>query len=387
MMQQKYTISDHQRVGLQRGLYKHETLVIPSTTVPSLGSYFIIDFKHKQVLINQLRLEFNITSNMILVPAFFFITYIEVTVNNTIIDTLYADSLFLYTQYHETDQNRQAINVSAGPYNNDTQLGNFWGNNSGTSVTKNVYLNLKSFFEQSGYNLLNQNHEVQLRVYMASNITSPDNKDSPGYTPSVVINSCNLIAKVTRIEKTAQMELVQLSKMPKHHLFHSTQRMTQVVQSGVSTTTVVLSALTGNIMQLFFIVRPTSTALTNPFTFTQIKNFAILDAGGSNVIGGQVELEERNRWQKPFEWANNSTFTLEPELDINASYVYCWSFSANTRHAIKTANHYGSHKFMGNEQLQIIFTSALGSSQQIDIFALVESSLVQKIDRVDKINL
>ena len=383
MMQQKYSISDHQRVGLLRGVYKHET----STTVPSLGAYFIIDLKQKQILINQLRLEFNVTSNMILLPSFWWINYIEVMANNTIIDTIYADSLFLYTQYHSNDMERLLINTSTGAYNAPNELHHYWGNNSGDSVTKNVYLNIKSFFEQSGYSLHNQNHEIQLRIYMNSNITSPDNSGEISYSPSVVINSCNLIAKVTRIEKTSQQELIQLTKTPKHHIYHSTQRMTQVVQSGVSNTTIVLSALTGQVFMLFFVVRPTSTLSTVPFAYLKIKNFAINDSSGTNIIGGTVELEERNRLSMAYEWANQSTFSVEPELGTALSYAYCWSFSANTRHAYKTANHYGTQKFQGNEQLLLTFDSSLTSAHQVDIYALVESSLIQKADRIEKINL
>ena len=77
----------------------HETSIVPSTSQPAFGSYFIIDFKQKGVIIHDLGLEFRVSGITGLTgvqanyphfcPALFFIDHCEIVLDNRIVDTIY----------------------------------------------------------------------------------------------------------------------------------------------------------------------------------------------------------------------------------------------------------------------------------------------------------
>jgi hypothetical protein len=71
----------------------------------------------------------------------------------------------------------------------------------------------------------------------------------------------------------------------------------------------------------------------------------------------------------------------------NSANVYCWSFSSDPVSAITYGRALSSRQFIGNEQLQLTFTSALAANVQVDVYALTESILEQGSGYVKKISL
>ena len=53
----------NQLPGTVRGVYQHLILTTPSSSTPSVGSYFVIDLKQKNIQVHKLSLLFNVTSN------------------------------------------------------------------------------------------------------------------------------------------------------------------------------------------------------------------------------------------------------------------------------------------------------------------------------------
>ena len=98
---------------------KSEVVIIPATSQPNWGSYFIFDVKERNVIISDITLNFNIGSISGLTgtvstfphfsPASFFTTKVELVVNNVTIDTLYPVSNFISQQFFNHDEDRVII--------------------------------------------------------------------------------------------------------------------------------------------------------------------------------------------------------------------------------------------------------------------------------------
>ena len=82
----------------------------------------------------------------------------------------------------------------------------------------------------------------------------------------------------------------------------------------------------------------------------------------------------------------NSSYTIETATGSidnvgtvidNKANVYAWSFSNNTVDALLNGQLNSSKQFVGTEQLQIQFTSALAAAHNIDCFAFAESMCSQ----------
>ena len=172
---------------------------------------------------------------------------------------------------------------------------------------------------------------------------------------------------------------------PEHNLYHSLRYANFGVNSGVSSTTVVLTPLVGSAAFLFFTVRNTN-ALTgdNAFKFNAITSFNILGGDGSSIVGGQpipsqIALQYLSQYysRSSYHTENSIGSILTGATNDQGANLYCWSFSHDPVSAITLGQALGSRKLIGAEQLQIVFPSSLGSNVQIDVFALFESILEQ----------
>ena len=157
------------------------------------------------------------------------------------------------------------------------------------------------------------------------------------------------------------------------------------MNSGVSSSNIVLTPFVGNVVSLFFVVRTTSTVTgDNCFKFTKIKDFAILDSSSANCVGGQA-LPSALAIQYLNNFYSKSSYTSETDIGSNLkgdavdnkANVYCWSFSANPVQALEKGLLLGHRRFMGNEQLQISFTGSLAAAVQVDVFAYCQSAIEQ----------
>jgi hypothetical protein len=371
---------------------KHEILTIPSTSQFAFGGYGILDFKEKNVRVHELIIAFNtsavtgltgiVASYPNLNPAFHWFTRIELCMNNVVIDTLYPDAQFILSQVMYEDEDRILNNYSAGNYASIAAR-----NTLSTTAGSNWYLSLKSFFNQAHIPILTQNHELQVRVYMQP-LANICNQSTLTGTPVCTINSAQLIARVTRLDaESVANSLAQIARVPKHYLFYETRYATFTVQSGVSATTLVLTPIVGNVGMLYFVVRPSASLTGNSaFAFTAINNFAILGAGGDNIVGGTTIPSTLNLLQMG-KWWSKSSYLADSFAGISNANVYSYCFSADPVLAFETGGHYTTRKFVGAEQLQIQFASALAANVQVDVYAYLEAAIEQSPNTIKKLSV
>ena len=369
---------------------RSEFVIIPSTSSPSWGSYFIFDVKERNCIISDLVLNFNLPAISGLTgtvtnfphfnPATFWTTKIELVVNNVTIDTLYPVSNFVNQQFFFEDEDRALVNNMEGSYNSLAQR-----NTLATTASQNYYIKLRTFYNEAHIPILSDSHNLQIRVYMDQLANAVSQSTLTG-TAAATINSANIICKVLKVPSdVCTNRLNAMMKKPEQSFYHNLRYSPFAISSGVTQTTVVLTPFVGNIAALFFVVRST-TGLTqnNIYQFTAISNFAILDSTSSNCVGGQpipsfLALNYLNQFY------SRSSYTSETSLGANLggtvvdnkANVYAWSFSSNICEALQHGLLLGHRKFLGNEQLQITFTGSLAAGVQIDVWAYCQSVFEQ----------
>lgn len=370
---------------------KSEIVIIPSTSQPNWGSYFIIDVKERNCIISDIIIQFNIsqvtgttsppTNYPQFVPATYFLNKVELVINNVTIDTLYPLQLWISQQFLNDDEDRVLINNMQGNYASVTQryaLSN--------ATASNYFIKLRSFFNETNLPILSDAHQLQIRCYTDSYVNVVEKSTGTGTPTGGTINFVNAIAKITKLpSEIAQNRLALMGKSPEHNIFHNVRYSPFNVNSGVSSSTIVLTPFVGNIVSLFFVVRPTASLTgDNCFKFTKIKDFAILDSSSANCVGGQA-LVSPLCLQYLNNYYSKSSYTSETDIGSNLkgdavdnkANVYCWSFSANPVQALEKGLLLGNRRFMGNEQLQISFTGSLAAAVQVDVFAYCQSAIEQ----------
>ena len=239
----------HQVTSFGSDEIRHETIIIPSTSQVSFGSYSVFDFKEKGLLLHDVALNFNVSAISGLtgsvanypnfVPNFFWFTRIEIVINNNVIDTIYPSQQFIHNQLFCSDEKRRLINNAAGAYDSLSQR------NAMAIVTSNYYVDLWTLFQQTNLPLLWSKDDVQIRVYMDT-LPNIVNQSSLTGTPVATLNYANLVMKVSRLPHDLlymrQNQIVQNVEQTK---FHELRYGTFTVQSGVTSTTLVLTPLVG----------------------------------------------------------------------------------------------------------------------------------------------
>jgi hypothetical protein len=370
------------------GNLKHEILIIPSSSTPAWGSFFTIDIREKNILLNNITLQFStspITGTSVvgsLAPAFFWFQRIEIVQNGNVIDTVYGNQQFLLNQLTEWDEDRLAVNNAAGNYASVAQRTLL-----SSSITNNVvYANLKTYFDQTKLAILTDQHAIQLRVYMdtftnAFTLTS-------GSSPVSLMQSCNAICKITRLDSpSATLRLADMTAQNYHSIFHDLHYATFTVPAGNLSSTIILAPVVGNVATMFFTIRA-SVIGSNQWVYLPLSSFALLDSASTNIVGGQVLPASLCANILNMGWCKSSynTETAFGSNNQNAN-IYMWSFSADPVAALSQGQCLTSRKFYGQEQLQLNFASALGSQVQVDVYAMVESVLEQTPSSVKKISM
>ena len=144
---------------------KSEIVIIPSTSQPNWGSYFIIDVKERNCIISDIIIQFNIsqvtgtttppTNYPQFVPATYFLNKVELVINNVTIDTLYPLQLWISQQFLNDDEDRVLINNMQGNYASVTQryaLSN--------ATASNYFIKLRSFFNETNLPILSDAHQL-----------------------------------------------------------------------------------------------------------------------------------------------------------------------------------------------------------------------------------
>ena len=374
---------------------KHESIIVPSTSAPSWGGYFVIDFRERNCILHDLVLQFNVSAltgytgtnatSPRYTPAFFWFTRIEIVQNNNVIDTVYANQQFLMNQLYSNDEQRIIKNLSCGQYNNTTQRATL------AASANTYYVDLWNYFQQTHVPILSQKDDVQIRVYMdtlANNAVTGTATVSTG--PTSVINSCNLIAKVTRLQSADVANRIRsISMRPEHYKFNELRFGTFSVNAGVAQTSIVLTPLVGNCNFLIFTIRPTaSISGEGYYNYTALSSYAILDGTSTNIVGGQ-NIPNAMALLYLGRNSSRSSYLAETALSTtnNNANVYIWCFSADCIETATTGVDMNTYRFSGNEQLQINFVSSLAAGVTIDVYAHMASVVEVSSNAVKKLSL
>lgn len=377
-----------QAVSIPVGL-RHETLIIPSSSTPSFGGFFTIDIRQKNILLNNITLQFNCSAisgtgvTGYFNPAHYFFQRIEVIQNSNVIDTIYGNQQFLLDQILYFDEQRLALNQASGLYSSTAQRTLL----SSTTTPNTLYVNLRTYFDQTKIAILTEQHAVQLRIYMDSfaNVFTQTGGAIPA---SATINSCNAILKVTTLDSdTANRRLQDMTVSPHHHIFHDVHYGTFSVPAGNLSTSIVLAPIVGNVASLMFTIRA-STVGAQAWVYSQLASFAILSSSSENIVGGQVLPASLCANILNGDWVKSS-YNTETSFGVNdqKANVYIWSFSADPISALSYGQALTSRRMIGSEQLVLNFQSPLPAQVQVDVYAFVESILEVTPSSVKKISL
>jgi hypothetical protein len=120
---QGLNIPSSQNTSIPSGL-KHQTVIIPSTSQPSWGSYFVFDFKEKALSLHNIAIQFNVSAltgmsggnSLRYTTAFAWFSRIEIVINNQVIDTIYPHQQFILNNIFNNDEKRALINKASGDY-------------------------------------------------------------------------------------------------------------------------------------------------------------------------------------------------------------------------------------------------------------------------------
>ena len=248
--------------------------------------------KNKGIIVNNAYLQFNYNALVgtapvgYFNPSFYHFLRIEVIQDGSTIDTLYGNGTFILNNILFYDEDRLSLNNAAGNYASTAQRGLL----SSATTTNTFYIPLRTHLNQSKMHLLNDTDGIQLRVYMdtLANIFTL----SSGTLTSCAFNSCNLILDITHIDQEEhQNRIVDMSKYNHHYIFHSTSYFPATIPTSVSSATLILALIVGNVAGLLFTLRPSSGTnpliLKNAFKYTQISSFHLLDAMSTSLCGGQ----------------------------------------------------------------------------------------------------
>jgi hypothetical protein len=368
---------------------KSEFVIIPSTSSPAWGSYFIFDVKERNCIISDLLLGFTlgaitgatgtaVTSYPHFSPATFFPTKIEIVINNITIDTLYPVQQFTAQQFFNDDNDRVYINNQQGSYNSIIQR------NTLSTATSNYYVKLRTIYNECHIPILSDAHNVQIRVYMDQLANVVNMSTLSGTVTSTI--TANIICKVLKIPAdVASNRLAAMIKKPEQSIYHNLRYSPFAVSSGVSSTTIVLTPFVGNIVALFFVIRNADKITKNDaYQFTAISNFALLDSTSSNCVGGQainsvLALNYLNQFYCRSSYTSETSLgaNIAGTVTDNKANVYAWSFSSNICEALENGLLLGHRKFLGNEQLQLTYTGSLAANIQVDVWAFCQSVFEQ----------
>ena len=371
---------------------KHEIVVVPSTSAPAWGSYFVFDFKEKALTLHKIAIQFNVSaitgftssatpSDARYTTAYGWFNRIEIVQNNQVIDTIYPDSQFLLNNLFHFDEDRSYINNAAGNYASVTQRALL------ATTASNYYIDLWTYFNQAHPDLLYPKDDIQLRVYLDSFLNNFAGSGTG--TPVSKINFANLLCSVTRLNSDINSsKLFHLSKQVHHHKFNETRYATYALNNTGTQYTVVLNAIVGKVSFLLFVIRPQTAVGDDWLKFSALSQFSILDSTSTNITGGQPVLSELALGLYAKEFAKSSYLSETARgITNNNAYAYFYSFGADAEDTISSGRTYNHWDFQGNEQLQIQFASTPSAAFTVDVYAYVNSVLEISPSYVKKLQL
>lgn len=300
-------------------------------------------------------------------PSYFFLQRLLVLVNGVTVQDSIAPGLgqYLLQNLTNNDEGRAIVESTGGSRTSIAHR-----NSKTTNAGEYWIIPLRLFFNETSFPILNQNHEVEIRCYF-DNPSNFCEKSTLTGTPAVTIQSANLLCYVSRLPpEVVTQELISLDKQPKHLRFHKEHYAQYSVASGSTGTTITLTNLIGNFDYIIFTLRYQNAITgTGAYTFLPITSFHLLSADGASLCGGNPILSHQ-ALSSDGRRLCRSSFLSEALLGTWNSYAYAWSPIATPINALADGLLLaGAHKFVGSENLVLVFPSALSSGAYLDVFA------------------
>ena len=142
---------------------------------------------------------------------------------------------------------------------------------------------------------------------------------------------------------------------------------------------VLLTSINGPVSFLKFVVRPIGVSGDNQFNYLPIKDFSILNAGSTNIVGGSAIPSTQALYILNRDWTRGSYCT--------EANVYMYSFGVSPIDTIHTGKIYNFYRFKGSEQLVLNFPTPLTQAVSVDIYAYVNSAVQLSSSNTKKITL
>ena len=179
---------------------RHEVIIIPSTSAPAFGSMFVLDVKERNIIVDNLTLQFNVsaiagrtgdaTNYPRFNPAFYWMSRIELLINSQVLNTHYPSEQFIINQFLSKDEDRTFVNTMSGNYSSGVHRRTL-----SSTAGSNYFVQLKTIFDVAHLPILTDAHQVQLRIYM-NNLSDVVALSGGTGTATATINYVNLIAKI-----------------------------------------------------------------------------------------------------------------------------------------------------------------------------------------------
>jgi hypothetical protein len=384
----KLNVPTSQALSMPKG-YRHYVQKISSATTPSFGSWFTIRVTEKGVALDGVTLEFQTSAltgltvtnsgTAALPAAHLWVDRIDIYVGTQLIESLSGMANFLTNQLlaHPMEEKRTMANVAAGVYNSHTIRA------TKSASTEFWYLPIASFFNQSSYPLLST-ADLEFRIQLsplASIYTLTTGSTATG-TPACTINSCQAICQFSRLPQSiANYTSSLLAKSPLHFGFKDIQAQTFTVASGVTSTSLVLSAINGCVSTIIFCIRSASPVNNNVLTFnTTMSSFEILSGSSENIVGGQPITDILSRYVQGQRFTNTLFLNDGPG-------TYMYSHSIDPVETFNSSAQLGAHQYTGGEILRLNFSTALAAAAQVDVFALTHAAIEMTPSGVKKLSL
>lgn len=384
----KVNVPTSQAISLPKG-YKHETIKVASQATPSWGGWVTFRITQKNISIDRILLEFQVSAltgltvsasgNVGYLPTHLWAQRIDIFHGSTLIESIPAKANFLLHQLlvPHSEEKRTMRNLAAGNYASHSVRA------TKSSATDYWYLPLSSVWSQSSYPLIGE-ADLEIRVQLANlaDSYSVTSGSTASGTAVSTFSGANAILIASHLPSSVvNYTRALLTKSPLHFGFQDVSSATYTVSSGVTSTNLVLSSITGFASCFFFVIRSSNPTNANQLTYnTTLTSFEVLSSGSTNIVGGQAILDLQNRLVQCGNWLN-TTFTSE------GAGAYFYSFALDPKEVWDTNGALSGYHFTGSEILKLNFSTSLASAVQVDFYALTYSAVEMGTSGVRKIAL
>lgn len=375
---------------------QHQLITWASQAPPTFNSLITYKITDKNICLNDTSIVIQTSAlsgvtggNPRLCSSNGFYSRIDYKVNGVIKDTAYPEFNHILCQTMNSNDDRLALNNSAGNYASIAQRATL------AQAPNQYIIPLNSLFNFANYPILNSSHEVEIVMTLKS-LTDCVVMNGATGVPVMTILLTYVQSRISRMPQWIASERLQnMAERAEDTRFHTTKVQSFSLAPGLTSAPLTLSSMNkADIACLFFIVRDSSKLNGDGAnTFNKIASFSIRDSANNAVTGSQ-EITDALALNYLSQFWSNSTVQSETSTGSQLSGVvtdlgqniYCYSHSSNICDAFNRGRDLGARMYEGNESLNITFKTALTVQTTVDVFCLCQSVLRQGVSSVDVIN-